>query len=109
MASSDKERIKLLEERIKIYEGNQNLQGYLSLRTQLHSWDAEMLEIPISLKSVGDDDMRAFDKVAKYLERRPIWYKDLENLRASLTPKERDEAEEGGSVENMLRQLKKND
>jgi len=106
--AGDKEKIKQLEEKIAIYEEAPTLRGYLSLRTQLEEWDRELLETPISLKSIGDDDMRAFDKVAKYLERRPTWYKDLENLKASLTPKERDESEEGGSVEKMLLKLNKN-
>lgn len=104
--SKESVRIKELEERLAIFEKSPYLAGYLSTLTQLDEWNNEMLGNPISLKSTGDEDMKAFDKAIKFLERKEDLYKQLDYFRDKMTEVDKEEADkktvDSHSVEKYL-------
>ena len=103
---TDKQRIKQLEERLQHYEKSPFLGGYLAILKQITQWNNELSMKPIKLAAIEDEDMRAFDKAMKFLEKQKLLYETLDFLREKLTPKEKEDAEKlettSHSVESFL-------
>lgn len=90
---TDKERIKQLEELLLVYEKSPYLGGYLAVLKQVTQWNNELSMKPIKLSAVEDDDMKAFDKAMKFLEKQEQLYKTLDFLRSKMTEEEKKEVD----------------
>lgn len=103
---TDKQRIKELEEKLAVFEKSPYKNGYLSSYTQISTWDKKMIESPISLEAVGEDDLKAFDKAIKYLERKKALFEDLDYFRSKMTAEEKKDVDKletaSHSVESFL-------
>ena len=88
--SKESQRIKDLEDRLSVYEKSPYLGGYLAILKQITQWNNEMSLRPIKLSAVDDDDMRAFDKAMKFLEKQKLLYETIDFLRSKMTHVEKD-------------------
>lgn len=106
---TDKQRIKMLEEKLAVYEKSPYYGGYMSTLHQLTKWNNELFTNPISLQAVEDGDMRAFDKAMKFLERKKELYEQLEYLRTKLSPEEKADSEKKEVEEHSVEKFILND
>lgn len=79
---------------------------YVAIYRQIAAWVKEMYEEPLKLRSVGDDDIKGFDKSLKFTSELPDLLKLLDSLREKMTVEERKEADslstEFASVEQFI-------
>lgn len=103
---TDKQRIKQLEERLQLYEKSPFLGGYLAILKQITQWNNEMSNNPIKLAAIGEDDIKAFDKAMKFLEKQKLLYETLDYLRSKMTVEEKKDVDKlesaSHSVESFL-------
>ncbi len=103
---TDKQRIKELEDRLEHYEKSPFLGGYLAILKQITKWNNEMSNNPISLAAIEDDDIKAFDKAMKFLEKQKLLYETLDFLRSKMTAEEKKDVDKletaSHSVESFL-------
>jgi DNA-binding transcriptional regulator YiaG len=106
--SKESDRIKQLEVRLLVYEKSPYLGGYMAILKQITQWNNELSMHPIKLSAIEDEDMRAFDKAMKFLEKQKLLYETIDFLREKLTPKEREDSDkkevEAHSVEKFILQ-----
>lgn len=106
--SKESDRIKQLEDRLLVYEKSPYLGGYMAILKQITQWNNELSMHPINLSAIEDEDMRAFDKAMKFLEKQKLLYETIDFLREKLTPKEREDSDkkevEAHSVEKFILQ-----
>jgi hypothetical protein len=103
---TDKQRIKQLEDSLLMYERSPYMGGYIAVLKQITQWNNEMSLRPIKLAAVEDDDMKAFDKAMKFLEKQKLLYETLDFLRSKMTVKEKEDIDKleisKNSVEDFL-------
>lgn len=101
-----KQRVKQLEDKLLIYEKSPYFGGYIAVLKQITQWNNEMSLRPIKLAAVEDDDMKAFDKAMKFLEKQKLLYETLDFLRSKMTTKEKEDVDKleinKNSVEDFL-------
>lgn len=80
--------------------------SYIADLTQFKFWDSEIFNNPVSVKSGTEEDMRAFDKVLKFMLEKPKLKANLDASRAKLNPVEIEKAEqESTSMIDDVRKL----
>lgn len=88
------EVVKALLEFYDYITTNSMYEGYVSRKVTLSRWDKDLIENPVNLFSLQDDEEAAkardkeVDRVLKYLEKQTILYKQTEEMFSSLTKDE---------------------
>ena len=79
--------------------------AYIGSLTQLQKWEADLIEKTTSLKSTGDEDMKAFEKYHKFMMTKDELYEKLALFRAKLTPEQVEKAKEATTpMEKILQE-----
>lgn len=92
-----KDRVKELEEELRMYKESPYVAGYLSILKQINTWNKDLSDEPTSLKfdpANGDADQKAFEKAHKFILTVDTMYEQLDKLRSKMNPKQAKELEE---------------
>jgi len=81
-------------------------EGYITLNRQLNTWSSELSENPVSIKSEEGDDMKAFEKAHKYIDKMDEFYDKLSYFRSKLTQNELKTIEATSEIDEVRRLMK---
>jgi hypothetical protein len=86
---SKDEKIRILEEKLKIYEESPYVQTYMAMRKQFDSFNSQLSEKEINIFKNEDDDF--FTRAWKFMEGSPGMLKNLDEIRKLMNPEQQKE------------------